>query len=189
MTATLTRQETRARKNRARAHARWVPKGSSATDYSPEEIRKRKQAHRDYLRRVLAELESPEGMRRFLIARELHPHLTPLAVAAVAADGVPGVVYRYADGKEGWRHHGRQIARDESAFVFGTRAPSFNPRALFGEGQLVGGEHYDRDDVLAAVGEPCADVVDAARAHLAEILRRGLSPAKTANALCVESGI
>lgn len=185
----ITRQESRARRNRARAHSRWVPKGSSAEDYSDAEKRKRKLGHADYLRRCLAELESPEGMRRFLIARELHSHLTPLAIAAVAADGVPGVVYRYADGAEGWGKLGRQIERGQFAFVFGTRAPSFNPRALFGEDQLKGGEEYDREDVLGAIGEPGPAIVDAAREIFAEILRRGLSPAKTVNALCVESGM
>lgn len=155
-------------------------------DFTPEQKRARKIAHADYLRRALAELESPEGMRRFLIAREVNPHLTPLAVAAVAMDGTLGVVYRPA---HGWKAEGRRVSRGESARVFGTKAPNFNPLPLFGEDQLVGGEHYDRDDVLEAIGDPAPSLLEAGCELFARVLERGLSPAKTLGALIAEGGI
>lgn len=177
------------RNNRGLKRREREARKRNGDDYTPAEKRARKANHADYLRRVLAELESPEGMARFLVARELHGHLTPLAVAAVAADGILGVVYRYADGAEGWKRNGRQIRRGETARVFGTRAPNFNPRALFGEDQLIGGEHYEREDVLDAIGEPSDSVLAAGVQLFREIRQRGLSPAKTANALCAESGM
>ena len=159
MSAAKTRQAKSAA-NRRRSHYRVVPKGSSSVDYSAEQIRARKVAHRNYIRRALECLESEEGMARFLVAREVNPHLTPLACAAVAMDGRPGVVYRpYKGGAESWQARGLAPAEGARAFVFGTRAPNFNPLPLFGEDQLIDEMQYDAEEVAESVGEPAPSLV------------------------------
>lgn len=160
--ATKTRQAKSAA-NRRRSHYRVVPKGSSAVDYSAAQIRARKVAHRNYIRRALECLESEEGMARFLVAREVNPHLTALAQAAVAMDGRPGVVYRpYKGGGESWHARGLAPAEGARAFVFGTKAPNFNPLPLFGEDQLIDEMQYDAEEVAESVGEPAPSLLTAA---------------------------
>ena len=155
--------------NRRRSHYRVVPKGASAVDHDNAAIRARKVAHRNYLRRTLENLETEEGMARFLVAREVNPHLTPLACAAIAYSGREGIVYRgYACGKgvggyaETWKARGSAPAKNEYSFVFGTKPPNFNPQPLFGEDQLIDAMEYDPADNVAAIGEPAPSLLAAA---------------------------
>jgi hypothetical protein len=155
------------------ASARKAAKGTAA-EFTPEQIRQRKAGHAAYLHASIEAIGTAEGMARFLEARELNPHLTPLACASVAMDA-PGRVVGTA---HWWTENGYRIRKGEQARVFGTKAPSFNPLPMFTDEQLAGELEWDVDAQLLELEPIPPSLIDAAREALAAAVADGKSPAQ-----------
>jgi hypothetical protein len=86
---------------------------------TPEQKRQRRQEHADRIARALAYVETEQGFREWLQARELNPQLTPLS-AALAALQAPGqIIGTFAQ----WKAAGAKVRKGQEAAVYLTRPP------------------------------------------------------------------
>lgn len=172
MASTLTRQEVKRRKRKADS-VRRNTKGA-ACNFTAAEIRARKESHLAYLRNTMEAMLEPDGMRNFLISRELNANLTPLAQAA-AAFGAPGRIVASAGQ---WSRAGHRIEKGQRAVCYGTKAPTFNPLPMFSEDQ-VGEVEWEPGAPQDEVGEPDADTIAFACETFAEAMASGKAPGAT----------
>lgn len=142
MPATITRQESKRRKN-DRARALAIEK----RNYSAEDKAAIRSLHRERIAGALAMLENEDGLARFVESRQLCPHLTPLG-AALAAYEAPG---QLVGSMAYWKAAGHRVRKGEIACAYTTRAPAFWPLPMFSAAQTDYPQEYTEaaEDELA----------------------------------------
>ena len=137
--------------------ARRATKGQH-TDEEKAAIRRQ---HRDRIAAALEALETPDGMRAFLEARELNPQLTPLAAATAALEAPGKVVMTLRQ----WNKTGARVRKGARAVAYATKAPAFWPDPLFEAADTDYPEEYVEAQELELEAAPVPPEIAAAAAR------------------------
>lgn len=116
---------------RRAARAAWQRSGGSRrrplrSFVTSDEKRERRQEHAARISEALERLETPEGARDWIEARELNPDVSPLNQALIALQAPGEIVGTLA----AWKRNGTRVRKGERGSVFLT-APGFWPRPAF----------------------------------------------------------